>query len=91
MTPLGTWMGTAMQLRFSAKRKKHHAAYETQLLHFVPLIVSTFGVSHEDFLRLLWILTLESRGSVVINWIPITKKQFAYTNYLTNSHVTDVS
>jgi hypothetical protein len=63
VTPLGTWMGTTMQSRFSAKSKKHRAAYEAQLLHFVPLIVSTFGVLHEDFLRLLWILTSESRGS----------------------------
>jgi hypothetical protein len=55
-THIGTWQGNALSQRFSAKRSKHQQAYENQDLLFLPLVVSTFGVLHPDFLRLLWIL-----------------------------------
>ena len=53
---VGTWQGEALAQRFSAKRSKHQKAYENQDLLFLPLVISTFGVLHPDFLRLLWIL-----------------------------------
>jgi hypothetical protein len=53
---IGTWQGDALTQRFSAKRSKHQKAYENQDLLFLPLVISTFGVLHPDFLRLLWIL-----------------------------------
>jgi hypothetical protein len=45
-----------MSQRFTAKRSKHEKGYENQDLLFLPLVISTFGVLHPDFLRLLWIL-----------------------------------
>lgn len=62
-SPLGTWLSGAMEARFNAKKSKHTNPYSAQQLHFVPLVVSTFGVLHDDFLRMLWLATSASRGS----------------------------
>jgi hypothetical protein len=52
-----------MENRFSAKKTKHSVQYSARQLHFVPLVVSTFGVLQDDFMRLLWLVTSASRGS----------------------------
>lgn len=52
-----------MASRFSHKKSKHTKGYAYDKLRFVPLVVSTFGVLHEDFMRLLWLTTSASRGS----------------------------
>jgi hypothetical protein len=57
---IGTWHKDALSQRFAAKRSKHQKGYENQDLLFLPLVISTFGVLHPDFLRLLWILADKS-------------------------------
>jgi hypothetical protein len=57
---IGTWKASALTQRFSSKRKKHQEAYSNQDLLFLPLVVSTYGVLHQDFLRLLWIIADKS-------------------------------
>ena len=54
---VGTWQSGAMQARFSAKWGKHNAAYDRRGFLFVPLVASTFGVLHADFVRFLWAIT----------------------------------
>ena len=45
-------------------RMHSHAPHSSQRdLHFVPLVVSTFGVLQDDFLRLLWLATSSARGA----------------------------
>ena len=53
---VGTWLPNALNVRYRAKMTKHGAAYDLMSLCFVPLVVSSFGVLHDDFLRLLWVL-----------------------------------
>mmetsp|Transcript_36684 Transcript_36684/g.92234 ORF Transcript_36684/g.92234 Transcript_36684/m.92234 type:complete len:118 (+) Transcript_36684:1498-1851(+) len=45
-----------MNERHKAKTTKHLQAYATRGLCFTPLVASTYGVLHPEFLRLLWIL-----------------------------------
>jgi hypothetical protein len=41
----------------SAKTSKHHSFYAALGCQFVPLVASTFGVLHEDFVRFLWLIS----------------------------------
>jgi hypothetical protein len=52
---VGRWIPTALQDRYTAKTRKHGSAYKAGA-GFIPLVVSTFGILHPDFLRLLWVL-----------------------------------
>ena len=55
--PVGTWQPRVLAARASAKLSKHKSFYSSIGLSFVPLVASTFGVLHEDFLRFLWLLS----------------------------------
>lgn len=59
---VGTWQPGAMQSRYSAKWRKHQDAYKRRGYLFVPLVASTFGVLHADFVRFLWAITHVHRG-----------------------------
>ena len=59
--PVGTWQPRALATRASAKLSKHKTFYSSISLAFVPLVASTFGVLHEDFLRFLWVLSQPDR------------------------------
>lgn len=54
-----------MSARYTHKNTKHKNAYSTLALplNFLPLVVSTFGTLHLDFLRLLWLTTSAASGS----------------------------
>ena len=47
--------------RSSSKNTKYKDYYSSLGAVFVPLVVSTFGVMHDDFVRLLWILARPAR------------------------------
>ena len=53
---VGKWLPSALSQRYSAKELKHGKQYRGMGLCFLPLVVSSFGVLQDDFLRLLWIL-----------------------------------
>ena len=53
---LGTWKPRALHERSSSKNTKYRDYYSQIGCTFVPLVVSTFGVMHDDFVRLLWLL-----------------------------------
>jgi hypothetical protein len=61
---MGTWQPSALQTRFSAKQLKHQMHYGRQDYLFLPLISSTLGVLHPDFLRLLWVIAGEHSDPV---------------------------
>jgi len=54
---VGTWQARAMQNRYNKKLSKHGRWYGIRGLSFVPLVASTFGVLHADFVRFLWVLS----------------------------------
>jgi hypothetical protein len=56
--------------RYRAKRRKYDAAYTSLHSLFVPLVATTYGVLHPEFLRLLWALsdvTLEPTSSAPLH------------------------
>ena len=59
----GSWQANLERARFNHKKQKHQGPYAGMNLHFLPLVVSTFGVLQDDFLRLLWLATSASGGS----------------------------
>jgi hypothetical protein len=58
---IGSWQKQAMGARYAHKLHKHRDYYNARCLEFVPLVVSTFGVLHADFARLLWLLASPAR------------------------------
>ena len=46
--------------------RKHDQAYRDLQLRFIPLVVSSYGVLHPDFLRLLWVIAGEKDDSAVV-------------------------
>ena len=60
---MGTWKPSFFRDRHAKKMKSHNESYAQQELHFVPLIVSTFGVLDDDFMRLLWLATSAARST----------------------------
>jgi len=54
----GNWLPTndspSVRTRFRAKLRKHSPPYTSKGFFFVPLIASTYGQLHPDFLRFLW-------------------------------------
>lgn len=54
----GNWLPThdspSVRNRFRAKFRKHSPPYTSKGFFFVPLIASTYGQLHPDFLRFLW-------------------------------------
>ena len=58
---VGSWQTQAMGARYNRKLLRHRDYYKARCLEFVPLVVSTFGVLHADFARLLWLLASPTR------------------------------
>ena len=54
----GEWKDKVMTGRAQVKIQKHQGAYASNAnpAHFTPLIATTYGVLHEDFLRTLWLV-----------------------------------
>ena len=59
----GEWKDNVMTVRARDKIRKHQGAYaiDTNPAHFAPLIATTYGVLHEDFLRTLWLVADKTR------------------------------
>ena len=57
---VGQWQPQALQVRYNHKKHKHAKNFANQEVLFVPLVVSTYGVLHEEFLRFLWHLAVVS-------------------------------
>lgn len=60
---VGKWQPETLSQRFSSKKSKHNSYYLAIGCTFVPLVVSTFGVMHEDFVRFLWLVSRPSQDS----------------------------
>mmetsp|Transcript_36345 Transcript_36345/g.91401 ORF Transcript_36345/g.91401 Transcript_36345/m.91401 type:complete len:159 (-) Transcript_36345:8-484(-) len=56
---IGTWLPNNLTERYAAKMRKHGQAYRDIQRRFIPLIVSSYGVLHPDFLRLLWVIAAQ--------------------------------
>jgi len=48
--------GKPLEKAYKIKLDKHKQAYESQGYHFLPIIGSTYGQQHEDFVRLQYIV-----------------------------------
>ena len=59
----GEWKDNVMMVRARDKIRKHQGPYaiDTSRAHFAPLIATTYGVLHEDFLRTLWLVADKTR------------------------------
>jgi hypothetical protein len=53
----GSWSDDVLEVRYREKRGKYDQAYTSLRCLFVPLVASTYGVLHSEFLRLLWVLS----------------------------------
>lgn len=65
-TGTGLWGASdnAMQTSYRAKVRKHQDAYAKQHVLFLPLVASTYGGLHPDFLKCLWWMTDTSHVAV---------------------------
>ena len=54
---IGLWhVPSRIDVRYNAKKSKHFQPYSSLDILFLPLVASTYGVLHPDFLRLLWMI-----------------------------------
>jgi len=66
----GVYKPSAMQDTYTSKRSTHGQAYESQGYSFLPVIGTTYGRQHDDFIRLQYIIANAQAEYIIQHFQP---------------------